>query len=398
MVLMRLSVLIPLLIFVAACADRSMTKRVPTPEDVERLRRHGSIMTLSPADQRVVYANMEKIAETTTVRRSARPLELPHAPADLSSFRYTHAGRSRSLTSFMADLKVVGLIVIKDGRIVVERYADGHDGETPWTAFSVVKSVTSLLFGAALQNGHLRSLDEYVADYLPELAGSAYDGVTLRQLLQMSSGVAWNPNLADKSSDTYALSAIDRSGGFKALIEFLAAKPQEAAPGSRFNYNTAEADLAGAILYRATGRGLSEYLTDYVWQPFGMEADGHWLIMRGERIEHGDCCLSTTLRDLARLGLLALNDGVSTDGVRLLPEGWIAESTRPSPAFPGYGYYWWLRKTGSYFASGSFGQHLEVDPAARVVVAIQSYWPLAYSDDLIAHNDAFVSALSRSMR
>lgn len=385
-------------VILAGCAARpGMTNKTPTPDDLERLR-DGSIMTWSPGDQRLGYPNIDKIAPTTLVRRSPRPLPLPNAPLDLSGFRYMHGGTSRTIQDFMAALKVVGLIAIKDGRVVVERYEDGHDGDTPWTAFSVVKSLTSLLFGVAIKNGHIRSLDEHVTQHLPELAGSAYDGVTLRQLLQMSSGVAWNSNLADKTSDTYQLGAIDRRGGFKALLEFMAAKPRTAPPGQRFIYNTADADIAGAVLRRATKRTLSDYLTEHVWQPFGMEADAHWLTMRGEPLEHGDCCLSATLRDYARIGLLALNDGVGWEGVRLLPDGWMTESTRPSSAFAGYGYYWWLRKEGGYFASGSFGQHIEVNPATRTVVAIQSYWPAAYNDDLIAHNDAFVAALMAAIR
>lgn len=355
-------------------------------------------MTWSPSDQRLAYPNIEKLAPTARVRRSPKPLALTTLSRDLSQFRYTHAGRTRTIDEFMSALNVVGIIALKDDTILVERYADGHNGGTPWTAFSVVKSVTSLLYGVAIRNGDIRSLDERVTAYLPELTDSAYDGVTLRHLLQMTSGVTWNSNLADRSSDTYRLAAVERSGGFQALLAFMAAKPRAAPPGQRFIYNTADADLAGAVLRRATGRPLSDYLTEFIWQPFGMQADAHWLTMQGEGLEHGDCCLSATLRDYARLGLFALRGGAGRDGVRLLPEGWMAESTRPSPAFSGYGYYWWLREGGGYFASGSFGQHIEVDPSARMVVAIQSYWPAAYSDELIAHNDAFVAALIAALR
>lgn len=355
-------------------------------------------MTWSPSDQRLGYPNVEKIAPTTRVRRSPTPLALTNASRDLSQFRYTHAGRERTFDEFMSALNVVGVIAIRDDTILVERYADGHDGATPWTAFSVVKSVTSLLYGVALQNGHIRSLDEQVTAHLPELAGSAYDGVTLRHLLQMTSGVTWNSNLADKTSDTYQLPAVDRSGGLAALLTFMAARPRAAPPGQKFIYNTADADLAGAVLSRATKRSLSDYLSEFVWQPFGMEADAYWLTLRGEALEHGDCCLSATLRDYARLGLFALREGTGRDGARRLPAGWMAESTRPSAAFPGYGYYWWLRKSGGYFASGSFGQHIEVDPSSGMVVAIQSYWPVAYSDELISHNDAFVAALIAALR
>jgi CubicO group peptidase (beta-lactamase class C family) len=380
-----------------SCADAPSPRPQLTSADIERLRL-GSIMTWSPADQRLGYPNIEKLAPTALVRRSQSPLSLTTASRDLSQFRYTHTGRSHTIDDFMSAMNVVGLIVIRDNDVLVERYADGHDRETPWTAFSLVKSVTSLLYGVALRNGHLRSLDERVTAYLPELAGSAYDGVTLRQLLQMASGVAWNPDLSDSTSDTYQLPEVDRRGGLESLLEFMAAKPRAAPPGQKFIYNTADADLAGAVLSRATKGSLSDYLTQFVWQPFGMEADAYWLTLSGETLEHGDCCLSATLRDYARIGLFALRQGTSKSGAPLLADGWMSESTRPSPAFPGYGYYWWLRKSGGYFASGSFGQHIEVDPATRTVIAIQSYWPAAYSDELIAHNDAFVAALIDALR
>ena len=363
-----------------------------TPADIVRLKA-GSIMTWSPPDQRLAYPNIDKLAPTAFVRRSTMPLALHSAPHDLSQFRYTHAGQARTIDEFMTALNVVGVIAIRDDRILFERHADGHDGRTPWTAFSVVKSLTSLLYGVALQSGHIRNLDETVTTYLPEIKGSSYEGVKLRQLLQMTSGVAWNPNLADKSSDTYQLPGVERNGGLAGLLTYMGAKPRAASPGAKFNYNTADADIAGAVLSRAIKRSLADYLSEHVWQPFGMEDDAYWLTISGSTLEHGDCCLSATLRDYARLGLFALREGVGRDGVRRLPVGWMAESTKPSPAFPGYGYFWWLRKDAGYFASGSFGQHIEVDPKSRTVVAIQSYWPVAYSNELISHNDTFVAAL-----
>jgi CubicO group peptidase (beta-lactamase class C family) len=372
-------------------------RAVLTPGDIERLRL-GGMMSWPPADQRLAYPNIEKLGNTALVRRSGKPSTLAKARRDLGQFRYSYKGTSRSVDEFMSELKVVGVIGLKDGAIAFERYADGHDRGTPWTAFSVTKSVTSLLFGVAIKNGHISSLDEPVTRYVPELAGSAYDDVSLRHLLQMSSGVEWNSNLADKTSDTYKLAGIDRDGGLAALLKFMAGKKRVAPPGQKFTYNTADADIASTVLSRATKRTLSEILSESIWQPFGMEGDAHWLKLRGGDLEHGDCCLSATLRDNARLGLVALNDGVAPDGVRRLPEGWMRESTRSSPAFPGYGYFWWLRKSGSYYGSGSFGQHIEVDPATRTVVAIQSYWPAAYNDELISHNDTFVAALIDAMR
>ena len=276
---------------------------------------------------------------------------------------------------------------------VLERYAQGQTADTPWTAWSVAKSVTSMLFGAAIQDGHIKSLDEQLVKYVPALAGTSYDGVTLRHLLTMSSGVAWNRDMSSATSDVAQLPRLNREGGFNAQLAYMGTLPRKAAAGTVFNYNTAEADVAAAVLRGATGRTLPDYLSERIWQPFGMQADGYWLTMRGTDIERAGCCLSATLRDYGRLGLVALADGVSPDGTRRLPAGWMAEATKPSPAGKGYGYYWWLRPNGRYFGSGSFGQHIEVAPAERAVVAIQSYWPAAFNDELIEHNDTVVDAL-----
>ncbi len=362
------------------------------PLTLESLR-DTEIMRWTPAQQRLGYPNIEKLIETGTVRPSARPRALPIASRDWSGFTYEHAGRRRTLDDFLRELNVVGLIVVADGTVVLERYADGHDAQTPWTAFSVTKSITSLLFGAAIRDGHLASLDDEVVRWVPALAGTAYQGVTLRDLLQMTSGVTWNSDLSDPTANTYQLSAIDKAGGLDALLRYLGGLPRAAEPGTKFTYNTADADVAAAVLRAATGRPLSAYLTEKMWQPFGMEHAAHWVRLRGGDLEHGDCCLSMTLRDQARVGLFALEGGVLPDGASSLPEGWMEESLRSGPDFKGYGYYWWLRRSGGYFASGSFGQHIEVAPAERVVVAIQSYWPRAYSDELIDHNDAVVAAL-----
>lgn len=355
------------------------------------------ILRWTSAQQRLGYPNIEKLVATSTVRPARHPRALPAAPRDLSGFTYRHGERTLAIEDFLRELKVVGVIALADGAVALERYADGHDADTPWTSFSVTKSVTSLLFGAALADGHLRSLEDPVTRWVPALAGTAYDGVTLRQLLQMTSGVAWNSDLSDPGSNTYALSAIDKEGGLPALLRYLGGLPRAAEPGTQFIYNTADADVAAAALHAATGRSLADSLTENVWSAFGMEREAHWVRMRHGEVEHGDCCLSMTLRDQARVGLFALEEGVLPDGSRALPEGWMEESTRSGPDFPGYGYYWWLRRGGGYFASGSFGQHIEVDPRRRVVVAIQSYWPRAYSDELIGHNDALVAALVEAL-
>lgn len=371
-----------------------------TPSDDEILRglEGVPVLTWRGAQQRVGYANVDKVTTVNTIRRGERAQALTPAPRDLAGFTYTVKGTRRTLDDFMAQMNVVGLIVVTDGRIVFERYGQGHTADTRWTSFSVAKSVTSLLYGAAIKDGHVKSLDEPIIKYVPELAGTSYDGVTLRHLLQMSSGVAWNGDPSDPKSDVSQLSRLNREGGFRAQVAYMGQRPRTAPPGQRFNYNTGETDLAGAALRAAVGKTLSEYLSDRIWRPFGMESDGYWITMRGSDLERGGCCISATLRDYARIGLVPLNDGVGPDGTRVLPEGWIRESTLPSAATERYGMYWWLRPNGRYFASGVFGQHIEIAPAERTVVAIQSYWPEAFNDELLEHNDTFVDALIAAVR
>jgi len=353
------------------------------------------LLLLRGQEQRVAYANIEKLAPVNTIRAGGQVYPLPVAARDYSAFRYDRKGTRQSIDEFMQQMNVVGLLVISDGRIVLERYAQGHTAETPWISNSVAKSVTSLLYGAAIRDGLIKSLDDLVTTYQPELKGSSYEGVTLRHLLQMASGVTWSERHDDPQSDVSQLSRLNAEGGFRAQLAYMAKRPRSAEAGRVFNYNTAETDLAGAILRGAVGKTLSEYLSEKIWRPFGMQADGYWLRMRGSDLERGGCCISATLRDYGRIGLFALRGG-AMNGPRVLPERWMEESRRPSPGSKEYGYFWWLRPNGRFFASGSFGQHIEIAAAEGTVVAMQSYWPTAFNRDLLEHNDTFVDALIKA--
>jgi len=356
-----------------------------------------SLLMLTPEQQRVAYRNIERLAPTNVVAHGAKVWQLPTAQLDLRAVNYEHGGRVRTLDEFMTETRVAGLLVIRDGRIVLERYEQGHGPQHPWTSFSVAKSVLSLLFGAALRDGSLRSIDDPVSRYLPALRGSAYDAVSIRQLLQMSSGVAWNDDDADPSSDLLQMSRLGMRGGVEAVLGYMKRLPRRAPAGSAFNYNTGETNIAGALLRAATGRSLARYLSEAIWKPAGMESDAYWLLLRRNDAEYAGCCLSATLRDYGRLGLLALRDGVAADGTHLLPAGWMAASTTPAPTRHDYGYLWWLEGEGRYAASGMFGQYIYVDPGQQTVVAIQSLWPASWNDELLTHQRDFVQALVRAV-
>lgn len=353
-----------------------------------------SLLFLTPEQQRVAYRNLKLLAPHNPVPRGKVVSPLPQAITDLSGFTYNYQDRTRSLDDFLTETRVAGFLVIKDGRIIAERYAHGHGPDNVWTSFSVAKSVLSLLYGAALQDGSIRSLDDSVTKYLPALRGSAYDAVTVRHLLQMSSGVAWNEDETDPQSDLAQTGRIGRTGGIEALLAYMKRLPRQAPAGSVFNYNTGETHIAGALLRAATGKSLAQYLSEKIWQPAGMEADAHWLLMLPGDAEFGGCCLSATLRDYGRLGLLALREGVAADGTRVVAREWLAASTTPAPTASDYGYLWWIEKGGRYAASGIFGQYIYVDPENQVVVAIHSLWPVAYNREFPAHRRAFLEALT----
>jgi CubicO group peptidase (beta-lactamase class C family) len=300
--------------------------------------------------------------------------------------------QSLSVDEYFRRQSVAGLLVIKNGAIVYERYGLGNTEASRWVSFSVAKSVTSMLIGAAIQDGYIASVGEKVTDYLPRLKGSPYDQSTIRNILQMSSGVEWNEDYADPESDINTAPWHTLQ-----LYQFLNRKPRKSAPGETFNYNTAETNLAGNLLRSAIGNNLATYLSEKIWQPYGMETDADWQLVSTGGGEFGGCCINATLRDYGRIGLFALDDGRLADGTRVLPENWMAKSTSPSRAYSGYGYFWWLQDGGSYQASGIFGQAIFVDPQKKVVVALHSARANASKDSEWALESALFKALTRAV-
>ena len=350
------------------------------------------ILVWSPARRLRAFSDYAATFPTRPVRAGGPAYPLAREPRDLSILTYELDGKRYSLDDFVRETRVAGLIAVHAGRVLYERYELGNDASTLWVGYSIAKSVVSLLFGAALADGHIESLDDPVIRYLPGLAGGAYDEVTIEQLLQMSSGVGWDEDYEDPEAD------VSRSpSAILPLIDYMRALPTAAPPGSVFNYSTGETNLAGAVLRAAIGNHLATYLSGRIWRPFGMEADANWMLGAPGGAEYGGCCISATLRDYARIGLFALAGGTAADGRRLLPDGWMARSTAPADTNPGYGYFWWLRPDGTYAALGIFGQTIWIDPDAETVVAINSAWPRATDARLSAHRWAMVEAIAAAL-
>jgi CubicO group peptidase (beta-lactamase class C family) len=347
----------------------------------------------TPEQQVAGYRNIDKLFDTRVIQAGGEPYPLTPTPRDFSGVKYEIDGVTYTLDDFVRDQRIVGLLVVKDGNILLERYSLGNDEHSRWISFSIAKSVVSMLIGAAIADGYIQSVDDPITRYLPLLSGGAYEGVSIRNVLQMASGVDWNEDYADPSSD------VGRTPrGNLALLRYMSTHTRVSPPGEKWNYNTGETHLAGALLRAAIGNNLATYLSNKIWRPFGMESDATWMLHEPGGGETGGCCIQATLRDYARIGIFALKGGVLQDGTRVLPEGWMAESTTPSKGSAGYGYLWWLRDDGAYAGIGIFGQLLSIDPQSKIVIVTHSAWPTAVGRELNRHRAAMVQALAAAAR
>ena len=340
------------------------------------------------------FRNFDKLYDTRKIERGDLVYPLLTELKDFSNLKYEFEGKTYSLDDYIANHRVTGLLIIKNNRIVAERYSLGNTATSRWVSYSVSKAVTSMLVGVAIQDGYIKSVDDKVSDYVRHLKGTSYDDVSIRNLMQMASGVEWNEDYADPKSD---LNMMPRTSMLE-VIKFISTKKRIAKPGEKFNYNTAETNLVGAVVRSAIGNNLATYLTDKIWAPFGMESDATWLLHGPGDGEWGGCCINATLRDYGRIGLFAMNDGKLADGTRVLPENWMKDSTQPSKAYPGYGYFWWLKENGAYSAEGIFGQLIYINPSENLIIATQSAWPVAWDDQHPAQRDAFLNAVNDFLR
>ena len=286
---------------------------------------------------------------------------------------------SIDVDAYMKAQRTAGLVIVQDGKIRLEKYGLDFDGNGKWTSFSVAKSFTSTLVGAAIKDGYIKSLDDKVTVYIPEMKGSAYDDVTVAQLLTMTSGIKWNEDYEDPKSDVALFNEHKPEPGIDTTVSYMRKLPREAPAGSKWVYKTGETNLIGVLVSKATGKTLSAYLTEKVWTAFGMEQDASWLL-GSTGAEISGCCLQASTRDYARFGQFILGGGVAA-GKAVLPDGWIARATTKQADIGnpgrGYGFQWWTYDDGSYAAQGIFGQGIFIDPKRRLVIASNSNWPRA---------------------
>src|SRR5437868_601829 len=184
-------------------------------------------------EQSTGYRTIEKIFRTQVIRRGDHVHPLPRAARQIAP-TFVYDGKTWTLDRYMQAYRVSGLLVLKDGKIVLERYGLGRKPTDRWTSFSVAKSLTSTLVGAAIQDGRIRSIDDPVTRYIPELKGSAYEGVSVRQMLMMSSGVKWNEDYVDPNSDVAKAGDKVTEPGVNPMVSYLRKLPRDKPPGTTF--------------------------------------------------------------------------------------------------------------------------------------------------------------------
>ncbi len=302
---------------------------------------------------------------------------------------------SADVDAYMKARRTAGLVIVQDGKIRLERYGLGFDAKGRWTSFSVAKSFTSTLVGAAIKDGYIKSLDDNVSAYIPDLKGSVYDDVTVKQLLTMTSGVKWNEDYTDPKSDVARFNEHKPEPGVDVTVSYMRKLQREAPAGTKWVYKTGETNLIGVLVSSATKNNLSNYLSEKIWQPFGMEQQGTWLLgTTGHEIS--GCCIQASTRDFARFGMFVLSGGET-----VVPKGWFAAATQRQADIgtpgKGYGYQWWTYDDGSFAAQGIFGQGIFIDPKRKLVIASNSNWPTATDQAMGEAREAFYKSVQSAI-
>lgn len=356
---------------------------------------------LDPDINSLTFHNIDEIFTTQRVPAGAETWVIPSAPKTLN-FSYQFNGATIDAADFAERTYTNALLIIKHGNIVFERYLNQTNGNTHFLSMSMAKSITSILIGMAVSDGLIRSVDDKIIQYVPELENSGYRDVTIRQALQMRSGVGWDERY-DFEKQT-PMAKLHHGSIVENRIRFVSAALNLQAlhpPGEVFNYSTVETTVLGWVLERATGLPLIQYMSERWWRPAGMQSYGFWLFDGSPGMGNpvNGMGFNATLRDFGRIGLMMLQNGKAF-GRQLLPSEWVAESTTPAeetlaPGLSrGYAYQWWtLADSPAYMAVGLQGQFIYVDPDSDTVAVKLSYFPPG-EQRAGAESEAFFRALS----
>ncbi|MBO2447458.1 beta-lactamase family protein [Actinomadura barringtoniae] len=322
------------------------------------------------------------------VKPSGHPVVLRNAPRKLS-VTYTYEGKKHTLDDFLARTNTQGFVVLDGQKVVMEKY-NFAARDTRFQSWSMAKSFTSAAFGIALNEGLIHSIDDPVTRYLPELRGSGYDGVSLRNLLRMSSGIAW--------TETFSVPPVHVAASLGYPLTKLAAQQKRGwKPGSKFEYTSMNSFVLSWVVSRVAKMPFHRFVQEKLWKPGGMESTVY-LGNDSNGDNMGYCCFYATDRDFARFGLLYLRGG-KANGHQVVPASWVKQSTRPSAPFnQNYGFQWWLDSDGAFSAQGLAGQHIYVSPRYGVVIVKSTLATVVGDEESDAAFDAVAAEVARTRR
>lgn len=357
------------------------------------------------------FCRLPDLVATSKMSPSATPHHWPTTDMIDLPDTYVFDGQTKSTEDLFVETDTAALLVLRDGAICFERYALTGGPEVTWISMSVAKSVISALVGIAVDEGHISSIDRPISDYVRATPGSAYDGVSIRDVLQMSSGARWNEDYHDPGSDIYRLAAAMGNGG--TLEDFVATMVRDVEPGRICRYNSGDTQALGQLLVNATSRSITDYMQEKLAGPLGISSPSYWLV-DSAGMEVAFAGLVMTARDYATFGELYRNGG-SWRGTQIVPESWVrasltADADHLQPGRPivgshplelGYGYQWWLPAgdSGEFSAIGVYNQFVYVDPAKKtVVVKLSANRAYGTTDDETSNREhetiAFLRAIS----
>ena len=353
---------------------------------------------LLPADLVDLFKTQQWAFAHREIARGKSVYPLPHASAQIEDVCFASRGARYDLADYVSRNRVAGLLVLKDGHVVLEHYDLGFDAHSRWPSMSMAKSISTTLVGAAIRDGAIRSVDDPLTHYLPVLSRTQYADVTLRHLLQMATGLSWDETQVDAASHRRAMLELQIDQQPDRITSYLAGRNRVAASGEHWVYSTGEVHIVGALLRAATGKWASDYLSEKIWSPFGMEQSATWWLESPDGLEVAGTGIDATLRDYARFGLFFMNGGVAA-GKPVLPEGWLKEATEPRSIggrTVDYGYMWWPVPTadgshaqGAFSARGIFGQYIYLNPTHRIIVCTLSARSKPRFAEAILDNDFF---------
>lgn len=347
-----------------------------------RLNRVISLFNANVIDEN--FRSMDRLFDSSVVEKGDNPHEFSYDLKELPQY-YTYKSEKKKISDFINRTHTTGLIVLKGNEVKYEKYYRGNSELSRTISWSVSKSIISALFGIAVADGHIKSIEESVTDYVPALKGSGYDGVRIKDVLQMSSGIRFNEDYGDFSSD---INRMSREFAFNTpLRKFIASLKPEREPGTYNHYVSMDTQVLGMIIRAATGKSLTEYTETKLWKPMGMESNAAWLI-DSEKMETAFGGFNAILRDYAKFGRLYLNNG-RWGNKQIVPTKWIKDSITPdaphlmpgeNPASGwvlGYGFQWWIPENadGEFLAIGIYGQAIYIYPRYNIVIVKTSAYP-----------------------